>query len=111
MRRTPCEVMLWQGLPVIRKEIALSMIQQFGINQREAAQKLDITPAAVCQYLSKKRGSTIITDTTVRFEIAVAAQRIHQDGGDITAETCRICRLCLAKKMFTPEDTACPDDP
>jgi len=106
MRRTPCEVMLWRGLPAIRKEIAVSMMKQFGISQRKVAEKLDITPAAVCQYMSKKRGSTIIVDTAIQLQIAIAAQRIHQDGGDVAAETCRICRLCIAKKLFFQEETA-----
>ena len=56
MKQTPCEYMMWNGLPVIRKEIAESMINNFGLNQKEAAKKLGVTPAAVCQYLSKKRG-------------------------------------------------------
>ena len=56
MRRTPCEYIMWNGLPVIRKEIAESMINNFGLNQKEAAEKLGVTPAAVCQYISKKRG-------------------------------------------------------
>jgi len=48
--------MKWNGLPVIRREIAESMINKFGLSQKEAALKLGVTPAAVCQYISKKRG-------------------------------------------------------
>jgi hypothetical protein len=47
--------MMWYGLPVIRKEIAATMINNFGLNQKETAKKLGITPAAVCQYMSKKK--------------------------------------------------------
>ena len=56
MQRTYCEYMMWNGLPVIRREIAESMINKYGLNQKEAAKKLGVTPAAVCQYVSKKRG-------------------------------------------------------
>ena len=62
MKGTPCEYMMWNGLPVIRKEIAESMINNFGLNQKEAAKNLGVTPAAVCQYLSKKRGKIKIVD-------------------------------------------------
>ena len=50
MLRTPCEYMHWQGLPIIRKELVKIMINDFGLNQKEAAAKLGITPAAASQY-------------------------------------------------------------
>ena len=56
MKRTTCEYMMWSGLPIIRKGIAESMISDFGLSQKEAAEQLGITPAAVCQYVSNKRG-------------------------------------------------------
>ncbi|MCX6667314.1 MAG: transcriptional regulator, partial [Euryarchaeota archaeon] len=62
MKRTPCEYMMWNGLPVIRREIAEKMINNFGLSQKDAAEKLGVTPAAICQYLSKKRGKLNIID-------------------------------------------------
>ena len=50
---------MWSGLPVIRKGFAESMINDFGLSQKEAAEKLGITPAAVCQYLSNKQSISI----------------------------------------------------
>ena len=41
MKRATCEYIMWNGLPVIRKEIA---------------EKLNLKPAEVLQYLLKKRG-------------------------------------------------------
>ena len=82
MKRTTCEYMMWSGLPVIRKEIAESMINDFGLSQKEAAEKLGITPAAVCQYVSKKRGRLEIADTTVLKQIKTSAESIIEDGGE-----------------------------
>ena len=107
MRRTPCEYMMWNGIPAIRKELAETMIKQFGLSQREAAEKLGLTPAAVCQYLSKKRGKNDIFDQTIIKEITISAQRIiKNDGTDIVIETCRICRLVQKQKpssLTSPE--------
>ena len=104
MKRTPCEYVMWNGLPVIRKEIAESMITNFGLNQKEAAEKLGLTPAAICQYLSKKRGKTDFFDETIIQEITISAQRIMQnDGTDVIIETCRICQL-VQKKQTIPTD-------
>jgi len=51
MGKITCEFMIWEGLPFIRKELAKSLIYNFGLCQREAAELLGLTPAAVCQYL------------------------------------------------------------
>ena len=102
MHRTPCEYMIWNGIPSIRKELAETLIKQFGLSQREAAEKLGLTPAAICQYLSKKRGKTDVFDETIIQEITISAQRIMKnDGTDVIIETCRICQL-VQKKQTIP---------
>ena len=94
MKRASCEYMMWNGLPVIRKEIAVSMIKDYGLSQKETAEKLDITPAAVCQYLSKKRGRPHIFNEIILSEIKLSAKNIINNGkGNIIPETCRICQL------------------
>ena len=102
MIRTTCEYMMWSGLPVIRKGIAESMINDFGLSQKEAAEKLGVTPAAVCQYVSKKRGRVDISDELVLNEIKLSAEKIIDNGGNsILPETCRICRLLRSSPEFS----------
>ena len=104
MHRTPCEYMIWNGIPSIRKELAETLIKQFGLSQREVAEKLGLTPSAICQYLSKKRGKADVFDETIIQEITISAQRIMKnDGTDAIIETCRICRL-VQKKQTVPND-------
>jgi predicted transcriptional regulator len=98
--------MMWNGLPVIRKGIAESMINDYGLSQKEAAEKLGITPAAVCQYISKKRGRIEIEDGQILNELKVSAQTIIENGGDhVLKETCRICKIMRGSKTF---DLFCP---
>jgi predicted transcriptional regulator len=102
MRRTPCEYMLWNGIPTIRKELAETLIKRFGLSQRQAAEKLGITPAAVCQYLSKKRGKTDVFDDAIIQEIIISAERIvHNDDSYVILETCRICKIVQKNKKFS----------
>ena len=104
MHRTPCEYMMWNGIPAIRKELAEVLIKEFGLSQREAAEKLGLTPAAICQYLSKKRAKSDTFDKTIIQEISISAQRIMKnDGTDVIIETCRICQL-VQKKQIVPVD-------
>jgi predicted transcriptional regulator len=89
-----CEENVWYLLPLIRKEFARSLIKDYGLTQRKAAEKLGITEAAVSQYVSKKRGDLKVTDVRMRREIKESTKRIMK--GDILVmktETCRICHL------------------
>lgn len=111
MRQIPCEYMMWNGLPVIRKEIAESIIKNFGLNQKETAKKLGVTPAAVCQYLSKKRGKIKIIDERILKEITISAERIIQDDGNsVVVETCRICKIMRSRGVFPFFCNACDID-
>lgn len=111
MKRTPCEYVIWNGLPVIRKEIAETMITNFGLNQKEAAEKLGITPAAVCQYRAKKRGHITIDDPDLQKEITLSTQRIlNEPDSDLIKETCRLCRLFIGKGIIPGACDTCPSD-
>jgi len=102
MKRATCEYMMWSGLPVIRKGFAESMINDFGLSQKEAAEKLGLTPAAVCQYVLRKRGRIEISDKFILKEIKVSAGNIIENGGgSVLSETCRICKLLRSRPEFS----------
>lgn len=102
MRRTPCEFMMWNGLPVIRREIAESMIKNHGLNQKETAIKLGVTPAAICQYISKKRGKIKIIDEKIINEINNSARIIINNGvNSVVSETCKICKIMRSQGIFS----------
>jgi len=98
MKKTPCEYLLWHGLPVIRKEIAECMINKHGLSQKEAAEKLGVTPAAISQYLHKKRAISTLIDDEIRGEIHISVLRIikYQETA-VIPETCRICKIIQQK--------------
>lgn len=101
MKKTPCEYIIWHGLPVIRKEIAENLVFKHGLSQRQAAKKLGITPAAVSQYLSKKRGKLRITDQIMIQEINNSTERIVDQGESIVlVETCRLCKIIKKNNGF-----------
>ena len=107
MKRTPCEYLLWNLLPAIRSEIARSMVNDFGLNQKEAAAKLGIQPAAVCMYLSDKRGKSNIKNEFFLNEVKNSAEKILQDNDrDLVKETCRLCKILKSKGLFPFSDSA-----
>jgi hypothetical protein len=101
MKQTPCEYIIWHGLPIIRKGIAISMINDYGLNQTETAEKLCISPAAISQYLSGKRGKMNVTDKERGKEINISAKRIIQLGDEaLVSETCRLCKIFTSRNLF-----------
>lgn len=94
MSNLPCENIIWYGIPVVRRELAFCLINQFGLSQKEAAIKLGITPSAVSQYVSKKRGKITILDEKIINEIKLSAKRINDQGEPVlNSELCKICKI------------------
>ena len=101
MSHLPCENIIWYGIPVIRRELAFCLINQFGLSQKEAADKLGITPSAVSQYISKKRGKITILDEKIIEEINLSAKKINNQGESIlNSEICKICKILKSEGFF-----------
>ena len=77
--KADCEKIIWHVLPAIRKEFSIHLMKNYGLNQKQVAELLGITPAAVCQYLSDKRGVNI-ADNDVLFEIDKSTNIIFENG-------------------------------
>ena len=100
MRKTPCEYMIWDVIPVIRKELVCCIIHNFGLSQKETAEKMGLTPAAISYYKCHKRGIPIINDETIIKEINFSAALIIQKGETAaSSEICRICKLINSKGL------------
>ena len=69
MNTLPCELAIWETIPIIRKEIACCLVRDFGLTQKEAARLIGITPAAVSQYKCNKRAKKEIKNPTILKEI------------------------------------------
>ncbi len=108
MKQTPCEYMMWNGLPVIRRELAECMISNYELSQKETAKKLGVTPAAICQYVSGKRGKIRIIDKKILKEIDISAKVIIENGpANVVQETCRICKIMRKSGIFSFYCDAC----
>jgi len=106
--KTPCEIIVWSVVPIIRKEFAKSLIENHGFNLRETAEKLGITEATVSRYISGKRGALGISDDEILKEIKESTKRITKENGPaVIEETCRICRLLKSREFAEGINYAC----
>ncbi|MBF0585671.1 helix-turn-helix domain-containing protein [Prosthecochloris sp. N3] len=90
----PCEKAVWYNLPQIRADIATGLVKS-GMTQSLAAKKLGVTPAAVSQYINKKRGSQAVRSTAYLDEIRHAVNKIRQGASEdeVRFIVCRCCQL------------------
>jgi len=104
MKKLPCEKAIWDTIPIIRKEITCCMIHDFGLNQKEAAEILNITPAAVSQYKCNKRADNEIKNPSILKEIKKSTKLIINKGSTVLeTELCKLCRLINKKNDLCPE--------
>jgi hypothetical protein len=98
--KLPCETIVWDILPNIRSELAKKLSEK-GLSQKEIAKKLDITQAAVSQYVNKKRGYGV----EFKRDAVSAIEKLVEDmiKGDVNL-TPRICEICMKVRA---ERTVC----
>lgn len=96
--KIPCEVMVWQVLPLVRRELARELVQGHGMSQAEVAKRFDVTDAAISQYLTKKRGGDYTAAPMYpEFLDAVRDSADRMARGETSYDT-EVCRLCSVVK-------------
>jgi predicted transcriptional regulator len=101
--KSPCELIVWDILPSIRAATAEELVKR-GISQKEVSRMLGITPPAVSQYVSKKRGYNIEFREDIRQSIGMLADDLIEErvkGIELVPRICQICR------MLQDDEAAC----
>lgn len=83
-----CELLITKFLPAIRRQTAMLLLKK-GKTQREIAKELDITEAAVSQYVAKRRASP--GDRLLNRIVAEAVGR-YDCRKTFAENVCSICR-------------------
>ncbi len=89
--KSPCESVVWDVLPSIRAAIAGELLNR-GMPQNEISKVLGITPPAVSQYVSKKRGYSIEFGQEAKASISELADDLINERVDNPLD--RICEIC-----------------
>jgi len=90
--KTPCEFIIWYVLPALRKQLAQTLIREYGMNQAEVAKRMGVSEAAISQYLSSKRAKMEIDDQGIHASVKTWAKRMLDDDSiNMATVTCSLC--------------------
>ena len=93
-----CELTVWYVLPAVRSELAKELAR-LGMSQKDISNRLDITQAAVSQYVNGKRGHGVRFKRGVKVEIKRMAKDIEKDENlGIVTRVCKICDMVKSDK-------------
>ena len=90
-----CDEMVRQYLPQIRAEVVSRMIIRKGLSQKRVAGYMGLTPAAVSQYVSRKRGCKCM-EISEDLDEVIEKWTWSLISGDTSVTICDICR-CVRK--------------
>ena len=99
----PQEIEVRYILPAIRRELARIFIQEHTLSQKEAANILGLTEAAISQYQHSKRAKEVVFSNDVVNEIRDSAKKIVADKASkhrLIAEMYRISGLTKVRHIL-----------
>lgn len=103
--KPPCEVIIKEILPFIRSTLVKELVKH-DIRQREVAEKLALTDAAISQYLKDSRGRE--PEVLEKFDFVIpeikkiARSIAEEDLGkpEILSSICNVCREIRSSPKF-----------
>jgi len=104
MIKLPCEVMIWEFLPALRRELVKALLKE-GVSRKEIASMLGITDSAISQYLKKKRGMHFRFGVDIKQRIQQIARHLKNTpvknrSARFIAEICKFCLMLKRKKVL-----------
>ena len=97
--KPPCMMVVQYILPALRVEIAKELSGDYALKNAEIARKMDVTPAAVTQYLNQTRGgeaSDLIKDSDkVMGIVSEIAKDIVNEQSPPDMLLMKLCTACL----------------
>jgi len=106
--KPPCMIVVQYVLPAIRAVVMKDLIEKYNVRKIDASAKMELTPAAITQYVKGERGA-IFADKIVRSEktmkiLSELAETLARD--NVPAETI-IAKLCQACVTIRSEGIIC----
>jgi len=94
--RLPCEIVVVDILPIVRRELSIELVLVHGIRKASVARMFKVSGTAISQYVYGSRGNRSILDgdpnyTKFMKEIKRSAELLASKKSDVLEELCRLC--------------------
>ena len=110
----PQEIEVWYLIPALRREFTRMFIRDYGLTQKQTAEILGITEAAVSQYLRLKRANHISFSKKESAQIKNSADEIMENPETLIKNLYNLCvSLRESKvicKLHKSHDKSIPND-
>lgn len=100
MLSLPHELEAQYLVPCLRRELAKAMVSDLNLTQSKSAVLLGVNRAAVCQYLSGKRGSNIRLPADFQKQILKSAKLIEANPKELFPQISRLLSLLKRKGIL-----------
>jgi len=95
-------------LPAIRVLVMKELIEKYDMRKIDASAKMELTPAAITQYLKGERGATFLneilqSEETVK-RVSKLAESLARNGSPIESVIEQLCGICVTIRS---EDILC----
>ena len=100
--RAPCQAVVWYLLPAVGAELARELGGR-GMQQKEIAKRLGITPASVSQYINGTRGSEVKLGKGSLAAVKRLAGEVETGKADeakMIRAVCGICRIAWRERTL-----------
>jgi len=105
--KPPCIIVVQYVLPALRVLIAKELIEKRCLSRVRAAEKMELTPAAITQYLKKVRGETAVqlvesSDEAVEIISEMGNDLARGDASvyDVLRNICKTCQIMRSKGIL-----------
>lgn len=96
--KPPCTIVVLYLLPALRTLIMRDLVERHGMRKIEASRRMELTPAAITQYLKGRRGMAFLEELSrserameIISEIAEAISREGTHAEDLMEKICMAC--------------------
>ena len=96
--KLPCETIIVDILPIIRKELAIELVETHQVRKASVARMFGISGTAISQYIYGLRGNRSLMENSRHYdmfmkEISASAESIVTKKSTVADELCRLCSL------------------
>lgn len=105
--KPPCMIVVQYILPTIRLLIMKNLVQEHSMRKIDASKKMELTPAAITQYMKGERGNAFAeqiskSEKTMKIisDLAEALAKDDVPAGDAIDKLCEACSTIRAEGII-----------